>query len=93
MVLLFVGLTALLCIVGMTVWISQRAEQHLDEIIDARNIRTAAVDMRNAMQAAESSQRGFLLTGNEIYLAPYTTSKIFGGTESSASCSAMLNTT
>jgi signal transduction histidine kinase len=75
-VLLFVGLMALLCIVGMTVWLSQRADNHLDEIIDARSIRSAAVEMRNAMQTAESSQRGYLLTGNEIYLAPYDTSKV-----------------
>ena len=75
-VLLFIGLLALLCIVGMTVWLGQRAERHLEEIIDARSIRTAAVEMRNAMQAAESSQRGYLLTGNEIYLAPYSTSRI-----------------
>ena len=27
------------------------------------------------MQTAESSQRGFLFTGNEIYLAPYNTAK------------------
>lgn len=78
-VLLFVGLLALLCIVGMTVWLGQRAERHLEEIIDARNIRSAAVEMRNAMQAAESSQRGYLLTGNEIYLAPYGTSKVMAG--------------
>ena len=75
-VLLFVGLLALLCIVGMTVWLSQRADKHLDEIIDARSIRSAAVEMRNALQTAESSQRGYLLTGNEIYLAPYATSQI-----------------
>lgn len=75
-VLLFVGLIALLCIVGMTVWLSQRADSHLDEIIDARSVRSAAVEMRNALQTAEASQRGYLLTGNEIYLAPYDTSKL-----------------
>jgi signal transduction histidine kinase len=75
-VLLFVGLIALLCIVGMTVWLSQRADNHVDEIIDARSVRSAAVEMRNALQTAEASQRGYLLTANEIYLAPYDTSKI-----------------
>ncbi len=78
-VLLFVGLVALLCIVGTTVWLGQRADSHLQEIIAARNIRTAAVEMRNAMQTAEASQRGYLLTGNEIYLAPYGTSKVMAG--------------
>ena len=27
------------------------------------------------MQTAESSQRGFIITGNEIYLGPYQTAK------------------
>jgi signal transduction histidine kinase len=75
-VLLFVGLIALFCIVGMTVWLGQRADNHLQEIIAARSIRTAAVETRNALQTAEASQRGYLLTDNEIYLAPYGTSKI-----------------
>lgn len=66
----------LLFIVGMTFWLNQRTETHLAEIVAARDIRTAAVEARAAMQAAEASQRGYLLTGNEIYLAPYSTSKL-----------------
>ena len=42
----------------------------------ARNTRVAAVELRDAMQTAESSQRGFIITGNEIYLAPYQAAKI-----------------
>ena len=38
----------------------------------ARHAR-AAVELRSAVQTAESSQRGFIVTGNEIYLAPYDT--------------------
>ncbi|MGV8856680.1 MAG: CHASE3 domain-containing protein [Devosia sp.] len=41
----------------------------------ARDTRVAAVELRNAMQTAESSQRGFIITGNEIYLAPYQSAK------------------
>ena len=44
-------------------------------MIEARDARGAAVELRNAVQTAESSQRGFLFTGNEIYLAPYDTAK------------------
>jgi two-component sensor histidine kinase len=33
------------------------------------------VELRDHLRNAESSQRGFLLTGNEIYLAPYDTAK------------------
>jgi two-component sensor histidine kinase/CHASE3 domain sensor protein len=35
----------------------------------------AAVELRSAVQTAESSQRGFLAANNEIYLAPYDSAK------------------
>src|ERR1700754_275512 len=73
--LLLVGFLALLGIVGMTIWLSERAQVYFNEVIAARDARSAAVDLRNAVQTAESSQRGFLFTGNEIYLAPYGPAK------------------
>ena len=33
------------------------------------------VHMRDALRTAESSQRGYLVTANEIYLAPYDSAK------------------
>ena len=69
--LLLVGFLALLGIVGMTFWLGERAQVYFNEVIAARDARSAAVDLRNAVQTAESSQRGFLFTGNEIYLASY----------------------
>lgn len=74
-ILLAVGLIALLGIVGATVWLGERANKYFDVVIEARDTRGAAVELRSALQAAESSQRGFLVTGNEIYLAPYDTAK------------------
>jgi signal transduction histidine kinase len=74
-VLLIVGFLALLFIVGMALWLGQRAQSYSDEALAARDARIAAVDLRYAIQTAESSQRGYLLGGNEIYLAPYTTAK------------------
>jgi signal transduction histidine kinase len=73
--LLFVGFLALLVIVGMTIWLAERAQIHFDEALGARDARQSAVELRNAVLSAESSQRGFLVTGNEIYLAPYGTAK------------------
>ena len=73
--LLFVGFLALLGIVGMTFWLGERAQVHFGEVIAARDARGSAVELRNAVLTAESSQRGFLFTGNEIYLAPYDTAK------------------
>ena len=73
--LLAVGLLTLLVIVGMTIWLGERAHVYFDEAIEARDTREAAVELRSAVQTAESSQRGFVVTGNEIYLAPYDSAK------------------
>ncbi len=73
---LLIGFVALLTIVAMNVWLSERAQSYFDDAIAARNTRVAAVELRNAMQTAEASQRGFLITGNEIYLAPFQAAKI-----------------
>lgn len=70
-----VAFAALLVIVGMTIWLGARAQVSFDDVIAARNVRVAAVEVRNAVQAAESSQRGYLVTGNQVYLAPYEPAK------------------
>ena len=74
-VFLLVGLAALLSIVGMTVWLGERSQVSFDRVLQARDARGAAVELNTDLQTAESSQRGFLLTGNEIYLAPYDSAK------------------
>jgi len=73
---LAVGLVALLAIVGMTFWLGERAQVYFQLVNEARDTRTAAVELRNALQTAESSQRGYLLTGNEIYLSPFDVAKV-----------------
>jgi two-component sensor histidine kinase len=70
-----VGFLALIGIIGTTIWLGERAQHSFNEVIDARETRTAAVELRAALQTAESSQRGFILTGNQIYLAPYDNAK------------------
>lgn len=73
--LLAVGFAALLLIVVMTLRLGDRAAILFDEAIVARDLRSSAAEARAAVQTAESSQRGFVLTGNQIYLAPYGTAK------------------
>jgi signal transduction histidine kinase len=73
--LLVVGFLTLLGIIGMTIWLGARVQVYFNETIEARDTRSATAELRSALQAAESSQRGFLFTGNEIYLAPYGTAK------------------
>jgi two-component sensor histidine kinase len=74
-VLLTVGLLALVGIVGMTVWLGEKARIYAEDATGARNTRISAVELRAALQGAESSQRGYLVGGNEIYLAPYDSAK------------------
>lgn len=73
--LLAVGFLTLLGIVAMTIWLNERAQHSFDEVIEARNTRIAATELRNALHTAESSQRGYIATGNDIYLAPYDSAK------------------
>lgn len=72
---LAVGFLALFLIVGMTVWLGERAGSFVGDALVVRETRNAAIGLRDALRTAEGAQRGFLLTGNEIYLAPFDTAK------------------
>ncbi|GAB2843537.1 hypothetical protein GCM10027277_08840 [Pseudoduganella ginsengisoli] len=72
---LTIGFLALIVIVGTTIWLVERGDSLLTQSELQRTIRVTAVELRDHLRTAESSQRGFLLTGNEIYLAPYDTAK------------------
>lgn len=72
---LIIGFLALIVIVGTTVWLVERGNSLFAQSALQRTIRIAAVELRDHLRTAESSQRGFILTGNEIYLAPYDTAK------------------
>jgi two-component sensor histidine kinase len=72
---LTVGFLALILIVGTTIWLVERGESLSSQSALQRAIRIAAVELRDHLRTAESSQRGFLLTGNQIYLAPYDTAR------------------
>ena len=72
---LLIGFVALMAIVAMSFWLGERSQFYFDNAVAARDTRIAAVELRNSIQTAESSQRGFVITGNEIYLAPYQTAK------------------
>ena len=76
---LVIGFLALFAMVGMTVWLGERSNTLFQQTALQRDTRIAAVELRDALRTAESSQRGYLLTGNEIYLAPYDTAKARAG--------------
>jgi two-component sensor histidine kinase len=73
--LLAAGLVALLGIVGATFWLSRQAQTYSEIVLSIRDVRVSAVEVRNGLLTAESSQRGYLFSGNEIYLAPFDSAK------------------
>ena len=72
---LIIGFLALVVIVVTTIWLVERGNSLLAQSAMQGTVRIAAVELRDHLRTAESSQRGFLITGNEIYLAPYETAK------------------
>ena len=74
-ILLAIGFLTLLAIVTSTAWLSEKSQSYFEESNRSRASRTSAVELRSALQNAESSQRGYLVGGNEIYLAPYDAAK------------------
>jgi two-component sensor histidine kinase/CHASE3 domain sensor protein len=75
-ILLAVGFLTLVGIVATTIWLGERAQIYQRLANDLREVRVDAVELRSALQSAEASQRGFLVDGNEIYLAPFDNSKV-----------------
>jgi len=72
---MLVGLAALTVIVGMSIWLVERNETEFDRVLDVRLVRAGTIDLRTALQDVETSQRGFLLTGETNYLDPYNNSR------------------
>lgn len=71
--LLIVGCLCLLLLVVMNLVFGSLAQNASEKVNTSREVRSHAVSMLSALQTAEASQRGYLLTGNEIYLAPFAT--------------------
>ena len=64
------AIALLLCIAGASVWQAARNAEALTVAQVTRGQRNASTDLLLAAQAAETAQRGFLLTGAPIYLSP-----------------------
>ncbi|SEQ01574.1 His Kinase A (phospho-acceptor) domain-containing protein [Devosia sp. YR412] len=69
--LLAVAFLALATIVGTTIWLVENNNYWFNETTNARVARAVTVSVRNALQDAETGQRGYLLTQDERYLEPY----------------------
>ena len=63
---LVAGLLTLLAIVGASLWLVERTQDYVSEVVAAREIRSAIADLRTLVEA-ETGQRGFLLAAEEPY--------------------------
>ncbi|HEY4199603.1 MAG TPA: ATP-binding protein [Devosiaceae bacterium] len=70
--LMLVGLLALAAIMASAFWLGIRTQSSFQDVLAARNLRSTTIDLRGSLQDVETSQRGYLLTGRDDYLAPYT---------------------
>jgi len=65
------GAVLLLTIVGISMWSALRTSGDVDKAARSFFVRSLTRDVLDAVTEAESSQRGYLLTDNPTYLAPY----------------------
>lgn len=72
---IIVGFLALAAIIATSFWLNARTQILFSDVVTLRAVRAEAVELRSALQTAESSQRGYLYTNNEVYLAPLTAAK------------------
>ena len=70
LLVLVIGLTFRLGITSKRDWVRYRESTHLVE--HTYQVLAAVESLRNLTRDAETGQRGYLLTGEERYLAPYT---------------------
>lgn len=65
------GVALLIGMVATSLWLVQANNKYSQETADLRRLRASIVDVLTTVQDAETGQRGFLLTGDDRYLAPY----------------------
>lgn len=70
--MMLAGLTLLLAIVASAFVLMSNTRQSFDILVADRSIRSASADLFSLLQDAESGQRGYLLTGDESLLVPYS---------------------
>jgi signal transduction histidine kinase len=71
LLMLMVGAAVLAGIVIASVVLSRMTQSYFDEVIKLRELRAASSDVILYLRAAESGQRGYLLSGDKQFLRPY----------------------
>ena len=70
-ILLIAGMIALLGIVGTSLWLVGKVQSYFAELVEVREVRSAAADLLSTLKDAETGQRGFLITGQASFRKPY----------------------
>lgn len=70
-ILLIAGMIALLGIVGTSLLLGSKVQAYFAELIEIRATRSAAADLLSTLKDAETGQRGFVITGEAGFRAPY----------------------
>lgn len=70
-ILLIAGMISLLGIVGTSLWLVGKVQTYFAELIEVREVRSAAADLLSTLKDAETGQRGFVITGEASFREPY----------------------
>jgi signal transduction histidine kinase len=65
------GILTLVALVAISFWLLEKTSSSSEEVLRAREQRTALTRLLSTVQDAETGQRGYLITGEPRYLAPY----------------------
>jgi len=66
--------------IAIAAWITTSLAERTDLVRHTLTVETSLSDLLSSLQDAETGQRGYLLTGDEAYLGPYTrAAKALGG--------------
>ena len=68
---MFASLGLVLLAAAAALVMMQGIDRQLRDVIDTYEVRNQARELTNALAEAESSQRGYLLTGDESFVEPY----------------------
>lgn len=68
------GAVLLLCIVLSMIYLVFETQASVGDVARTRQLRSAAADLLLALQDAETGQRGYILTQQNVFLKPYVAS-------------------
>jgi signal transduction histidine kinase len=71
LIFLLIGTGILIIIIVATFGLVERTRTTFGDILVERDIRRMSADLMQKLTDAETGQRGFLITGDEVFLQPY----------------------